>query len=118
MQNGIEYLCAEAEGLKQRLVDQLSPQAASLATEWLVGDCIATYWRPHFEAQIYPYLPVHITRPKETRKLFTVYLPERCYFAVGLLAMQCKSLCQSSLDSDTGFSLTTERSIKWSFSLA
>ena len=93
--------CAEAEGLKQRLVHQLSPQAASLATEWLIGDCIATYWRPHFEAQTYPYLPVHITRPKETRKLFTVYLPERCYFAVSILQLQCVqfsggSLCKAS----------------------
>lgn len=83
---------AEAEGLRQRLVDQLSPEAASLATEWLIGDCIATYWRPHFEAQTYPYLPVHITRPKETRKLFSVYLPERCYFAVSHSALRRETL--------------------------
>lgn len=74
--------CAEAEGLRQRLISQLSPTAASLATDWVIGDCVAAYWRPHFEPQMYPYLPVHVTRPKETRKLFTVHLPERCYFAV------------------------------------
>ena len=74
---------ADAEGLKTRLAHQLSPQAASLITEWVIGDCVATYWRPHFEPQLYPYLPVHVTRPKEIRKLFAVHLPERCYFAVG-----------------------------------
>lgn len=73
---------AEAEGLRQRLRDLLSPQAAELITDWHIGDCIASYWRPHFEANTYPYLPVHITRPKECRKLFAVHLPERCYFAV------------------------------------
>lgn len=31
---------------------------------------------------MYPYLPVHVTRPKEVRKLYVVHLPERCYFAV------------------------------------
>ena len=84
---------AEAEGLQQRLTNQLSPDAASLATEWLIGDCIATYWRPHFEANIYPYLPVHITRPKEIKKLYTVHLPERCYFAVRLKSFHHFEFC-------------------------
>lgn len=72
----------EVEGLKRKLANVLSPAAASLAIDWQIGECIATYWRPHFEPHMYPYLPVHITRPKETRKLYIVHLPERCYFAV------------------------------------
>jgi len=72
----------ETSGLQRKLRNSLSPLAAALNHEWEIGECLATYWRPHFESNTYPYLPVHITRPKEIRKLFTVHLPERCYFAV------------------------------------
>ena len=47
-----------------------------------VGECIATWWRPHFEAEMYPYVPPHVTRPKECKRIFVVHLPEKCYFAV------------------------------------
>lgn len=50
-----------------------------------VGECVGTYWRPSFDANMYPYLPAHITKPKEVKRLFIVPLPERCYFAVRLL---------------------------------
>jgi cleavage and polyadenylation specificity factor subunit 5 len=46
-----------------------------------VGECVATWYRPHFEETLYPYVPPHITRPKETRRIFVVHLPEKCYFA-------------------------------------
>jgi len=72
----------ETSGLVRKLRNLLSPVAAALNHEWEIGECLATYWRPHFESNTYPYLPVHITRPKEVRKLFLVHLPERCYFAV------------------------------------
>jgi cleavage and polyadenylation specificity factor subunit 5 len=47
-----------------------------------VGELLCTHWRPNFETMQYPYLPPHITKPKECRKVFAVALPERCYFAV------------------------------------
>lgn len=73
----------EIEGLKRKLASNLSPEEASLATDWEVGDCAGIYWRPNFENNIlYPYLPPHITKPKECKKLFIVPLPERCYFSV------------------------------------
>tara|TARA_B100001250_G_C19593754_1_gene697497 strand:- start:348 stop:584 length:237 start_codon:yes stop_codon:yes gene_type:complete len=31
---------------------------------------------------MYPYLPPHVTKPKETLEVFLVELPEKCYFAV------------------------------------
>lgn len=31
---------------------------------------------------MYPYLPPHIVRPKEVKRLFLLALPEKCYFAV------------------------------------
>merc|ERR1712080_48209 len=38
--------------------------------------------RPNFEPAQYPYIPPHITKPKEHRKLFLVQLQEKAYFAV------------------------------------
>jgi len=73
----------EIEGLKRKLVSNLSPEEASLATNWEIGDCAGIYWRPNFENNIlYPYLPPHITKPKECKKIFIVPLPEKCYFSV------------------------------------
>ena len=40
------------------------------------------FQRPSFETPLYPYLPAHITRPKEIRKLFVLPLDVKCYFAV------------------------------------
>ena len=40
------------------------------------------WWRPNFEPAQYPYIPPHITKPKEHRKLFLVQLQEKAYFAV------------------------------------
>ena len=31
---------------------------------------------------MYPYVPPHVTRPKETKRIFLVHLPQKCYFAV------------------------------------
>ena len=50
--------------------------------EWIVEDTIGNWWRPNFEPAQYPYIPPHITKPKEHRKLFMVQLPEKSYFAV------------------------------------
>ncbi len=77
-----ELLLADREGLRRKLTTQLSPEAASLAFSWDVADCIGIYWRPNFDVSMYPYLPAHITRPKEVKKIFLVRLPEKCYLAV------------------------------------
>ena len=52
------------------------------ATEWTIEDTIGNWWRPNFEPAQYPYIPPHITKPKEHRKLFLVQLNEKAYFAV------------------------------------
>ena len=39
--------------------------------------------QPNFDTIVYPYMPPHITKPKECRKLFVVQLPSSCVFAVG-----------------------------------
>ena len=37
---------------------------------------------------MYPYLPPHIARPKEVRRVYAVQLPERCYLAVRRVCMR------------------------------
>ena len=43
---------------------------------------LGNWWRPNFEPSQYPYIPPHITKPKESKKLFLVQLPEKSFFAV------------------------------------
>ena len=51
--------------------------------QWTVGtECIAQFWRPEFDEFIYPYLPAHVSRPKEQLKMFIVLLPPRCVVKV------------------------------------
>ncbi len=43
--------------------------------EWEIGDALAQWWRPNFETFMYPFLPAHVTRPKECKKLYFIQLP-------------------------------------------
>mmetsp|Transcript_6341 Transcript_6341/g.18223 ORF Transcript_6341/g.18223 Transcript_6341/m.18223 type:complete len:261 (-) Transcript_6341:574-1356(-) len=72
----------EMECLKRKLVKQLAPAEPTLKPNWRVGECVAQFWRPNFDGQLYPYLPPHVTRPKEVKKLFVVPLPEKGFFEV------------------------------------
>ncbi|KAL7278176.1 hypothetical protein ACG7TL_008149 [Trametes sanguinea] len=80
----------EIEGLKKRLDDRLAPPTDSkqfnashgVDNEWEIGDCLAQWWRPNFETFMYPFIPAHITKPKECKKLFLVQMPERKVLAV------------------------------------
>jgi hypothetical protein len=73
----------EAEGLKRKLSSALSPASHHLHINWDVGECVGTWWRPNFDTLLYPYVPPHITRPKECQKIFVVPLPEKACFQVG-----------------------------------
>ncbi|KAH9475181.1 Cleavage and polyadenylation specificity factor subunit 5 [Psilocybe cubensis] len=85
----------EIEGLKRRLDERLAPPPGvqfdnipNVKTEnngsndWEIGDCLAQWWRPNFETFMYPFIPAHITKPKECKKLFVVQMPERKVLAV------------------------------------
>ncbi|CAK7310994.1 Cleavage and polyadenylation specificity factor subunit 5 [Vulpes lagopus] len=50
--------------------------------DWVIDDCIGKWWRPNFEHPQYLYIPAHITKPKEHKKLFLVQLQEKALFAV------------------------------------
>merc|ERR1719225_2288121 len=71
----------EFDGLKRILSDTLG-RAEGPPQDWSVEDLIGTWWRPNFEPAQYPYIPPHITKPKEQKKLFLVQLPEKSFFAV------------------------------------
>jgi len=71
----------EIEGLKRLMTETLGRQDG-VQQDWLIEDCIGNWWRPNFEPPLYPYMPAHITNPKEHKKLFLVQLGEKALFAV------------------------------------
>lgn len=78
-----DYLHAEddeIEGFKLRLNERLAPVGSQFSgegvnDEWSIGDTLAQWWRPNFETFMYPFLPAHVTRPKECKKLYFIQLP-------------------------------------------
>lgn len=72
----------EMDGLKRKLTNKLAPTINTYQPKWEVGELLSMWWRPNFETLQYPYIPAHITKPKECKKIFLVPLPERCIFAV------------------------------------
>ncbi|RNA37638.1 Cleavage and polyadenylation specificity factor subunit 5 [Brachionus plicatilis] len=70
------------EGLKRLLNETLGKSDGSSQNNWLIEDTIGNWWRPNFEAPRYPYIPAHVTKPKEHIKLYLVQLGEKAIFAV------------------------------------
>lgn len=70
----------EIEGFKKRLDERLAPIGSlgdgQVEGDWEIGDCLAQWWRPNFETFMYPFVPAHVTRPKECKKLYVIKLPE------------------------------------------
>lgn len=79
----------EIEGFKTRLDERLAPVGSlgegEKAADWQIGDCLAQWWRPNFETFMYPFVPAHITRPKECKKLYFIELPESSMFSCFLV---------------------------------
>lgn len=48
--------------------------------DWEISDTLAQWWRPNFETFMYPFLPGHVTRPKECKKLYFIRLPKKSEF--------------------------------------
>jgi cleavage and polyadenylation specificity factor subunit 5 len=71
----------QVEGLKRLLSEMLGRQDQP-PVDWVIEDTIANWWRPNFEPPQYPYIPAHITKPKEHKRLYLVQLPEKALFAV------------------------------------
>ncbi|XP_078609436.1 cleavage and polyadenylation specificity factor subunit 5-like isoform X3 [Branchiostoma floridae x Branchiostoma japonicum] len=71
----------EVDGLK-RLMNEILGRQDGVQQDWVIEDCIGNWWRPNFEPPQYPYIPAHITKPKEHKRLFLVQLAEKALFAV------------------------------------
>uniref|UniRef100_A0AAY5K4R7 Cleavage and polyadenylation specificity factor subunit 5 n=1 Tax=Esox lucius TaxID=8010 RepID=A0AAY5K4R7_ESOLU len=69
----------EVDGLK-RLMTEILGRQDGVKQDWVIDDCIGNWWRPNFEPPQYPYIPAHITKPKEHKKLFLVQLQEKGQF--------------------------------------
>lgn len=72
----------EIDGFKKRLNERLAPVGSQFSGEgvnedWEIGDTLAQWWRPNFETFMYPFLPGHVTRPKECKKLYFIELPKK-----------------------------------------
>ncbi|KAF3932849.1 hypothetical protein ABW19_dt0209620 [Dactylella cylindrospora] len=70
----------EISGFKARLNERLAPvgnqfSGEGVNGEWEIGDTLAQWWRPNFETFMYPFIPAHVTRPKEVKKLYFIHLP-------------------------------------------
>ncbi|KAI9250279.1 Cleavage/polyadenylation specificity factor subunit 5 [Sporodiniella umbellata] len=68
----------EAEGLKEIMNKRLGPEDPiewNSNTDWSIGECLSTWWRPGYENYMYPYIPAHVTHPKEKKSLYIVHLP-------------------------------------------
>ena len=61
---------------------QMLGRTDGVPVEWTPEDCIGNWWRPNFEPPRYPYIPAHVTKPKEHTRLFLIQLPEKTLFAV------------------------------------
>lgn len=74
----------EVEGFKARLDERLAPVGrlgeGEEAGDWEVGECLAQWWRPNFETFMYPFVPAHVTRPKECKKFYFIQLPKSSKF--------------------------------------
>lgn len=85
-----DYLQAEddeVEGFKLRLNERLAPvgnqfSGEGVNDEWQIGDTLAQWWRPNFETFMYPFLPPHVTRPKECKKLYFIQLPKSSMYSL------------------------------------
>lgn len=71
----------EVSGFKDRLNERLAPSGSQFTNdgnegEWEIADTLAQWWRPNFETFMYPFIPPHVSRPKECKKLYFIQLPK------------------------------------------
>lgn len=83
----------EIDGFKKRLNERLAPVGSQFSGEgvnedWEIGDTLAQWWRPNFETFMYPFLPGHVTRPKECKKLYFIQLPKKSEWSPSKLSAQ------------------------------
>lgn len=87
----------EIEGFKARLDERLAPVGrigeGEEPADWEIGECLAQWWRPNFETFMYPFIPAHITRPKECKKNYFIQLPKNSKFLALAQVKQTQAIC-------------------------
>ncbi|KAI7898633.1 Cleavage/polyadenylation specificity factor subunit 5 [Cokeromyces recurvatus] len=76
---------SEKEGLQEILNLRLGPEDPkewNNKEDWKIGEKLSTWWRPNFETYMYPYIPAHVTEPKEKKSLYIVHLPPKKVLSV------------------------------------
>jgi len=71
---------SDLDCMRRKLSHRLAPRGQTI--EWKIGFCLSVWYRPNFETMLYPYLPAHIKKPKECKKLFVIFLPDKCFFSI------------------------------------
>ncbi|KAL8453837.1 hypothetical protein Emag_001645 [Eimeria magna] len=74
-----KYLIKSDHGSKRKWVAQ---QLGGDASEMEVGEFLGEWWRGDFDDELIPYLPPHVTRPKERVRVHQVQLAPRCSFRI------------------------------------
>lgn len=80
---------------------QFSQPIHAVDNDWEIGDCLAQWWPLNFETFMFLFVPAHITKPKECKKLFLVQMPEKSAFLlvsffgfrIDILFVYCRSSC-------------------------
>jgi len=70
----------EKAALNRKLAKYIYNPATGQRCEWVIADLLSVWWRPNFDEVVLPYLPNHISRPKECVKVYQVTIPEKCVF--------------------------------------
>ncbi|GAA5870016.1 hypothetical protein JCM16303_001874 [Sporobolomyces ruberrimus] len=78
----------DIDGLKKRMQKRLGPENElsdttmdngwddKLADGWEIADAVGQFYRPNFEGFMYPYIPAHISNPKELKTWYLIQLPQ------------------------------------------
>ncbi|KAF2437116.1 cleavage and polyadenylation specificity factor, 25 kDa subunit [Tothia fuscella] len=72
----------EIEGMQRILAEMFEPDGSKNEKKWEIGETVGTWYRPNFDQSLYPYIPVHVTRPKEMKKQYLIRLPQPKVIAV------------------------------------
>lgn len=75
----LRHLIKPDQSSKRKWVAQ---QLSSEGSEMEVGEFLGEWWRGEFDDELIPYLPPHVTRPKERVRVHQVQLSPRCSFRI------------------------------------
>eukprot|EP00918_Siedleckia_nematoides_P080544 GHVU01176738.1.p1 GENE.GHVU01176738.1~~GHVU01176738.1.p1 ORF type:complete len:255 (+),score=3.61 GHVU01176738.1:314-1078(+) len=91
------------KGTKDRTPEQtleIKLQKYIMSSQFEVGEYLGLAWRAEIGGDLYPYLPLHVSRPKEAVRFYQVTLPPTCKIQVppgfSLLSVPFINLAQST----------------------